>query len=158
MKTKVPFLSSLAVILFCAASSMAQAGAPTQRVHIPGIPDGTSIYPKTPDKGDNLVSIGCITKSDKGEFTIVDWRGSAQASVAGAPTSAARPPEVVRLQGDPEMLNFQIGHEVEVRGAVTDTGGGTRPPQIKVVSLLYLSPKCWERGTNTPAKDQPKRQ
>lgn len=158
MKTKVPFLSSLAVILCCAASSMGQAGAPTQRVHIPGIPDGTSIYPKTPDKGDDLVSIGCVMKSDKGEITIVDWRGSAETSVAGAPAAAARPPEVVRLQGDPEMLNFQIGHEVEVRGAVIDKGDeGTKPPQIKVESLLYLSPKCWERGKNTPAPIQPKR-
>lgn len=158
MKTKLPFLSSLAVVVCFAASAMGQAGAPTQRVHIPGIPDGTNIYPKTPDNGDNLVSIGCVTKSDKGEITIVDWRGTAQASVAGAPTSAGRPPEVLRLQGDPEMLNFQVGHEVEVRGAVTDTGDGTKPPQIKVVSLLYLSPSCWERGKNTPAPVQPKRQ
>jgi len=157
MKKKVQFLSFVFVAFGFAISAMGQAGAPTQRVHIPGIPDGTSIYPKAPDKGDNLVSIGCVTKSDKDGFTIVDWRGAAQASVAGAPTSAARPPEVLRLQGDPEMLNFQIGHEVEVRGPVIDVGDDKKPTQIKVESLLYLSRSCWERGTNTPAPTQPKR-
>jgi hypothetical protein len=150
MKKKVPLLSSLVVILCFAASAMGQAGAPTQRVHIPGIPDGTSIYPKSPNNGDRFTSIGCVTKSDSGEITVVDWRGAAEQSVAGAPTSAARPPLVLRLQGDPEMLNFQVGHEVEVAGPIVDMGG-TKPPEIKVESLLYLSRTCWIRGTNTPA-------
>ncbi len=150
MKKNVPFLSSLAVILCFAASAMGQAGAPTQRVHIPGIPDGTSIYPKSPNHGDRITSIGCITKSDNGEITVVDWRGAAEQSVAGAPAAAARPPMVLRLQGDPEMLNFQVGHEVEVAGPIVDVGG-TKPPEIKVESLLYLSRTCWIRGTNTPA-------
>jgi hypothetical protein len=157
MTSKVPFLSSLFVILCFAVSAMGQAGAPTQRVHIPGIPDGTSIYPKSVNLGDDAVSIGCVAKSDKGDFTIVDWRGSAQASVAGAPTSAEKPPIVFRLQGDSEMLNFQTGHEVEIRGRVVDVGDGSKGPQLKIDSLLYLSPSCWERGKNTPSPVQPKR-
>jgi hypothetical protein len=156
MNKKAPLLSSLAVILCCAASAMGQAGAPTQRVHIPGIPDGTSIYPKTPNRGDRYTSIGCVTKSDNGEFTVVDWRGAAEQSVAGAPAAAARPPMVLRLQGDPEMLNFQVGHEVEVAGPIVDAGG-TKPPEIKVESLLYLSRTCWARGTNTPEPAKPKK-
>lgn len=154
-KKTVPFLSSLAVSVCFAATAMGQAGAPTQRVHIPGIPDGTSIYPKSPNRGDRYVSIGCVTKSDKGEITVVDWRGGAEQSVAGAPTSAARPPMVLRLQGDPEMLNFQVGHEVEVAGPIVDAGG-TKPPEIKVESLLYLSRTCWTRGTNTAESVKPK--
>jgi hypothetical protein len=154
---KAIFLSSLAAIFCFAASAMGQAGAPTQRVHIPGIPDGTSLYPKSLDRPDSdYVSIGCVTKSDKGEITIIDWRGSAQQSVAGAPTSAERPPEVLRLQGNPDMLNFQVGHEVEVAGPLVDTGEGNKVPAMKVESLLYLSTSCWERGTNTPAPAQPK--
>jgi hypothetical protein len=155
---KVNFVTSLAIILCFAASAMGQAGAPTQRVHIPGIPDGTSLFPKSLDRPDtNYVSIGCVTKSDKGEITIVDWRGAAQASVAGAPTSGDRPPDVIRLQGDPEMLNFQVGHEVEAAGPLVDLGGANKLPAMKVQSVLYLSSSCWERGKNTPAPTQPKR-
>lgn len=91
MNKTIPLISSLTVILYFAATAMGQAGAPTQRVHIPGIPDGTSIYPKSTNIGDSFVSIGCVTKSADGEFRITDWRGSAETSVAGAPTMAARP-------------------------------------------------------------------
>jgi hypothetical protein len=156
MNKTVPFLSSLAVIVCFAATAMGQAGAPTQRVHIPGIPDGTSLYPKSPEVlKDNVVSIGCVTKSD-GEFRIVDWRGAAETSVAGAPTSAARPPIVLRLQGDPEMLNFQVGHEVQVSGPIIEVGDASHPPEIKVAALLYLSRTCWTRGTNTAEPVKPK--
>jgi hypothetical protein len=158
MNKKVPFLSSLGAIVCFAAAAMGQAGAPTQRVHIPGIPDGTSIYPKSPEVlKDNVVSIGCVTKSDNGEIRVVDWRGSAEASVAGAPTAAARPPMVLRLQGDPEMLNFQVGHEVQVSGPIIEVGDASRPPEIKVAALLYLSRTCWTRGTNSAEPVKPKR-
>jgi len=158
MKKTVRFVSSLAVIFVCAAAAMGQAGAPTQRVHIAGIPDGTSIYPKSPEVlKDNVVSIGCVTKSDNGEMTVVDWRGSAEASVAGAPTAAARPPMVLRLQGDPEMLNFQVGHEVQVSGPIIAVGDESHPPEIKVAALLYLSKTCWTRGTNSAEPVKPKR-
>jgi hypothetical protein len=151
MNKAIRFIGSVAVILGCAAAAMGQAGAPTQRVHIPGIPDGTSIYPKSPEvlKG-NFVSIGCVTKTGSGEFRIVDWRGAAETSVAGAPTSAARPPLVYRLQGDQEMLNFQVGHEVQISGPIVEFEDASRPAEIKVVELLYLSRTCWARGTNTP--------
>jgi hypothetical protein len=152
MNKAIRFVGSVAVMLGCAAAAMGQAGAPTQRVHIPGIPDGTSIYPKSPEVlKDNVVSIGCITKSDGGEYRVVDWRGAAETSVAGAPSAAARPPMVLRLQGDPEMLNFQVGHEVQVSGPIVEVGDASHPPEIKVAALLYLSRTCWARGTTTPA-------
>ena len=97
---------SFGVVVCFAANALAQAGAPTQRVHIPGIPNGTSIYPKSMDRGDNLVSIGCVSKSSEGELRVTDWRGGERPSVAGAPPFAARAPLVFRLQGDREMLNF----------------------------------------------------
>jgi len=150
-------VSSIGVVLCFAASALGQAGAPTQRVHIPGIPDGTSIYPKSMDRGDNLVSIGCVAKSPDGEFRITDWRGGEQPSVAGAPPSAARAPLVFRLEGDQEMLNFQVGHEVQIAGPIVETADASRPPEMKVESILYLSRTCWKRGTTTAesAKPQP---
>jgi hypothetical protein len=66
---------SFGVVVCFAASALGQAGVPTQRVHIPGTPDGTSIYPKSMDRRDNFVSIGCVAKSPDGEFLITDYRG-----------------------------------------------------------------------------------
>lgn len=140
-----------------ATGALGQAGAPTQRVHIPGIPDATSIYPKSIDRGAKLVSIGCVEKSPDGEFRITDWRGSERSPIAGAPPFAARAPLVFRLQGDQEMLNFQVGHEVQITGPIVEKADASRPPGMKVESILYLSRICWKRGTTTaePAKPKP---
>src|ERR1700758_3960505 len=112
MNGKFLLLSPLGVMICCAAVALGQAGAPTQRVHIPGIPDRTSIYPTSANRGSNLLSVGCVQKSRDGELRITDWRGAEQASVANAPSISAREPLVLRLQGDQEMLNFHVGHEV----------------------------------------------
>ncbi len=109
MNGTLSVVGSFGAVVCFAASALGQAGAPTQRVHIPGIPDGTSIYPKSMDRGDNFVSIGCVEKSPNGEFLIADWRGGERPPIAGAPPFAARAPLVFRLQGDQEMLNFQVG-------------------------------------------------
>jgi hypothetical protein len=151
-------VSSFGVLVWFTASALGQAGAPTQRVHIPGIPNGTSIYPKSMDRGDNFVSIGCVAKSPGGKFLITDWRGGERPSVAGAPAFAATTPLVFRLQGDQEMLNFQIGHEVQITGPIVEKADASHPPGIKVESILYLSRTCWKRGTTTteePAKPKP---
>jgi len=151
-------VSSFGVVVCFAASALGQAGAPTQRVHIPGIPAGTSIHPKSMLRGDNLVSIGCVTKSPDGEFRITDWRGSERPPVAGAPPSAATAPLVFRLQGDQEMLNFQVGHQVQIAGPIVEKADASRPAGMKVESILYLSRTCWKRGTTTeePAKPKPR--
>ena len=149
---------SFGVVVCFAASALGQAGAPTQRVHIPGIPDGTSIYPRSMNPGDNFVSIGCVAKSPNGEFLITDWRGGERPSVAGAPPFAATAPLVFRLQGEQEMLNFQIGHQVQITGPIVENADASHPPGIKVESILYLSRICWKRGTTTteePAKPKP---
>jgi hypothetical protein len=143
------------MICFSAAAH-AQAGAPTQRVHIPGIPDGTSIYPQSLNRGDNFVSIGCVSKTADGEFRITDWRGAERSNGAGAPSFQERPPLLFRLQGDQEMLNFQIGHEVEIRGPILQGANGNRPAQLKAESILYLSRTCWKRGLNTDESAKPK--
>jgi hypothetical protein len=147
---------SFGVVVCFAASALGQAGAPTQRVHIPGIPDRTSIYPKSMDRGDNFVSIGCVAKSPDGEFLITDYRGGERPPVAGAPSFAARAPLVFRLQGDQEMLNFQVGHEVQITGQIVEKADASRPPGMKVDSILYLSRICWERGTTTAEHAKPK--
>jgi len=64
---------------------------------------------------------------------------------------------VLRLQGDPEMLNFQVGHEVQVSGPIIAVGDESHPPEIKVAALLYLSKTCWTRGTNSAEPVKPKR-
>src|SRR5438309_2945947 len=123
---------SLLVAVFCsAAAGLAQAGAPTQRVRIPGIPNGTSIYPTSRDRGNKFVSIGCIQKSANGEFRISDWRGAAQPSVANAPPFAATAPLVLRVQGDQDMLNFHVGHEVQITGPIMEAATASLPAKIK---------------------------
>ena len=136
MNGTLSVVSSLGLVVCFTASALGQAGAPSQRVHIPGIPDRTSIYPKSMDRGDNFVSIGCVAKSPNGEFRITDWRGGERPPVAGAPPLAARAPLVFRLQGDQEMLNFQVGHEVQITGPIVDKADVSRPPAMKVDSMM----------------------
>jgi len=145
-------VSSIGAVVCFSAAALGQAGAPTQRVHIPGIPDGTSIYPKSTDRGDNFISIGCVAKSPNGEFLISDWRGGERPPIAGAPPFAARPPLVFRLQGDQEMLNFQVGHEVQIIGPIVDKADASRPARdeggIGFVPVSDLLEKGnHERGT-----------
>jgi hypothetical protein len=149
-------VSLFGLVVCFTAGALGQAGAPTQRVHIPGIPNGTSIYPNSIARGDNFVSIGCVAKSPNGEFLITDWRGGERPSVAGAPPFAAREPMVFRLQGDPEMLNFQVGHEVQIAGSIMEKSDASRPAGMKVESILYLSRICWKRGTTTEEAAKPR--
>jgi hypothetical protein len=151
-------VSCIGAVVCFSAGALGQAGAPTQRVHIPGIPNATSLYPKSGNREDSFVSIGCVAKSPDGEFRITDWRGSERPSIAGAPPFAATEPLVFRLQGDPEMLNFQVGHEVQITGPIVEKADASRPAGMKVESILYLSRVCWKRGTTTteePAKPKP---
>ena len=156
MNGTLSIVSSFGMVVCFTASALGQAGAPTQRVRIPGIPNGTSIYSKSMDRGDNFVSIGCVAKSPDGEFRITDWRGGERPSVAGAPALAERAPLVLRLQGDQEMLNFQVGHEVQITGPIVEKADASRPAGMKVESILYLSRTCWKRGTTTAAPAKPK--
>ena len=157
MNGRLSVVSSFGVVVCFAASALGQAGAPTQRVRIPGIPDGTSIYPKSMNRGANFLSIGCVSKTPNGEFRITDWRGAEHSNGAGAPPFQATMPLVLRLQGDQDMLNFQVGHEVEIRGQILEDANGTRPAALKAESILYLSRTCWKRGMTTeePAKPKP---
>lgn len=156
MQERYSLVASFAAIIWSAAAALGQAGAPTQRVHIPGIPNGTSLYPTSMERGDNFVSIGCVRKSGNGEFRITDWRGAAEPSVANAPPIAATPPLVLRLQGDQDMLNFHVGHEVQITGPIIEAATASLPAKIKVESILYLSRACWSRGTITAESAAPK--
>ena len=156
MKKTFSLVSSLAAIVCSAAAALGQAGAPTQRVHIPGIPNGTSLHATSTNRGSNFLSIGCVRKSGDGEFRITDWRGAQQASVANAPPIAATPPLVLRLQGDQDMLNFHVGHEVEITGPIIEAATASLPAKIKAESILYLSRACWSRGTTTAESAAPK--
>ena len=157
MNRTLSIVISFGLVVCLPATALGQAGAPTQRARIPGIPNGTSIYRKSMDRGENFVSIGCVAKAPDGEFHITDWRGSERPPIAGAPPFAATAPLVFRLQGDQEMLNFQVGHEVQITGPIVEKADASRPPGMKVESILYLSRTCWKRGTTTeePAKPKP---
>jgi hypothetical protein len=148
-------VGSCGVVVCLTTGALGQAGAPTQRVHIPGIPDGTSIYGKSMERGDGFVSIGCVAKSPSGEFLITDWRGGERPSIAGAPPFAERAPLVFRLEGDQEMLSFQVGHEVQITGPIVEKADASRAAELKVESILYLSRTCWKRGRTEPAKANP---
>jgi hypothetical protein len=156
MNGTLSVVSSFGVVVCFAASALGQAGAPTQRVRIPGIPDGTSIYPKSMTRGNNFLAIGCVSKTPNGEFRITDWRGAEHSNGAGAPPFQATMPLVLRLQGDQDMLNFQVGHEVEIRGPILEDANGTRPAELKAESILYLSRTCWKRGMTTEESAKPK--
>src|SRR3954467_4663150 len=157
MISKLKILSGFCLALCFCGAAQAQAGAPTQRVRIPGIPDGTSIYPKTLNRGDSFISIGCVSKTPDGEFRITDWRGAGGSNGAGAPAFQETKPLVLRLQGDKDMLNFQIGHEVEIRGPILEDAKEDRPAAIKADAILYLSRTCWKRGSNAADANQPRR-
>ena len=150
MKKGISAVGLLTAIVCAAGMATGQAGAPTQRVRIPGIPDGTSIYKADVGRQD-YTAVGCVAKSGDGQIVISDWRGAALQGPAGAPPFAATPPLVFRLDGDKDMLNFQVGHEVQVTGPVLEVANGNTPAKMKVDSLLYLSRTCWERGTAAPA-------
>jgi len=156
MNRKFLPVSPLGVMICCVATALGQAGAPTQRVHIPGIPDGTSIFPKSANIGDNFLSIGCVTKNSEGVIVMTDWRGSEQPSIAGAPPFAATAPLMLRLQGDKDMLNFHVGHEVQITGPIMEKASASRLLLIKVESILYLSRTCWKRGATTGESAKPK--
>ena len=156
MNGKLYLLNSFGVMICCVATALGQAGAPTQRVHIAGIPEGTSIYPKSANIGDSFVSIGCVAKNPEGEIVMTDWRGSEQPPVAGAPPFAATAPLLLRLQGDKDMLNFHVGHEVQIIGPILEKASASRPLLIKVESILYLSRTCWKRGATTGESAKPK--
>src|SRR3954467_8849707 len=157
MKDRLRVVSAFGVVLCFAASAFAQAGAPTQRVRIPGIPDGTSIYAKAPNRGSNFTSVGCVSKTSGAGFQITDWRGAGGSNGAGAPAFQATEPLVLRLQGDNDMLNFQVGHEVEIRGPILEDAKEDRPAAIKADAILYLSRTCWKRGSNAADANQPRR-
>src|SRR3954468_11820124 len=137
MNVRLSVVSSFGLVFCFAAGLFGQAGAPTQRVRIPGIPDGTSIYPKSPNRGSDFVSLGCVSKSSDGEFLITDWRGAGGSNGAGAPAFQETKPLLLRVQGDKDMLNFQIGHEVEIRGPILEDAKEDRPAAIKANTVLY---------------------
>jgi len=55
------------------------------------------------------------------------------------------------------MLNFQVGHEVEVRGPILTDAKEDRPAELRAESVLYLSRTCWKRGMNTADANQSRR-
>jgi hypothetical protein len=92
----------------------------------------TSQYAPPKNDGKQIVAIGCIHRpaknsgpSGQASFTIEDFRG---------PT--------YRLDGDPNMLAFQVGHEVELRGPIVEAETKTTDAKVKYESLVYLSATC----------------
>ena len=91
---------------------------------------------------ERYVALGCISRAPKspagsgataGRYLLTDPRGDR--------------PTVYRLEGgDAEMLEFHVGHTVEISGPLT--AGPAATLSLKVGSLTYVSNSC----KNPPAK------
>jgi len=53
------------------------------------------------------------------------------------------------------MLNFQVGHQVQIAGPIVEKAEASRPAGMKVESILYLSRTCWKRGSTTAESAKP---
>ena len=97
---------------------------------------GTSLYPSSTDRGNQLISIGCVQRSGpntsgtagNAAFIINDSRGGSY-----------------RLDGDQNMLSFHVNHQVEIRGSLMEPETRTTAAKLKVQSILYISPTCWKK-------------
>ena len=96
-----------------------------------------------------------MSKGPNGEFRITDWRGAEHPNAAGAPPFQATVPLALRLQGDKDMLNFQVGHEVEIRGPILEDANGesSRGDEggIDFVPFPYLLEEGNQHAGNDPA-------
>ncbi len=110
------------------------AGLPAAQT---GIPKDTELNPgRVKPGGANFVVIGCVSREEPNSppiFVISDSR--------------SKPPARYRLEGDPDLLRFHVGHTVEIAGPITRpsagrAGGGPAAPTLRVDSLTYISTSC----------------
>ena len=152
MVKKKHFWFSAFGAIVCAATVgfAAQGGAPTERSRIPGHPLGTSLFP-TSTSPNPFIILGCVqrnTQSATGtkgsaEFTLTESRGRGGATTGGQPPAIAQKKLEWRLDGDPDLLAFHVGHQVQISGPLVEPETRATPPRLKVESLIYLSMTCW---------------
>ncbi len=70
-----------------------------------------------------IVAIGCLAKSGQ-NFDLKDYRSGA----------------VHRLEAKAEMIEWHVGHKIEVRGTVL--GVAQDVTRVKVESVSYISSTC----------------
>jgi len=136
------------VLFFGRNSSLGQAGAgPTQRGSYSLVsPDRTSIYPQVDGFAGITFRFNRLCSKippNGGNFRITDWRGGERPPVAERLLFAGGAPlGFRRASGDPgRCLNFQVGRSADDHWR-TDRGkaDSSRPPGMKVESILYLFP------------------
>jgi hypothetical protein len=94
----------------------------------------TQLHPdRVAAAGNHAIVIGCISREGSGRasrFLLTDTR--------------AQPPVQHRLDGDPDLLRFHVGHMVEI-AAAKGAGRTASASALKVEALTYLSPTCTKR-------------
>jgi hypothetical protein len=92
----------------------------------------TQLNPDRVGSGRRAIVIGCVSRE-----------GSGQASRYVITDSRPQTPVQYRLDGDPDLLRFHVGHMVEIAGPVAAVkGGGGVAGTLKVDALTYLSMTC----------------
>jgi hypothetical protein len=71
-----------------------------------------------------IVVIGCLERSGQG-FAMKDYRSGA----------------LHVLEAKPEMIDWHVGHKIEVKGTV-QSGSKPESIRVKVESVAYISPTC----------------
>jgi len=110
------------VAVIVALAALAGSAAMAQQAQTP---------PASAARAERYVAIGCVASQGSGaasSYTITDSRGDK--------------PTVYRLDGDAAQLQPHVGHTVEVAGPIVQPGAGTRPPVLKVSSLVWLMSSC----------------
>jgi hypothetical protein len=106
-------------------------GGLAAQTKIPGIPSGTQLNPGRLS-ADSFIVIGCISRvegSGSHTFVIADPR--------------ATPATKFRIEGTPDLLQFHVGHTVEIAGTIAPiTNGISTLRAMKMQSLTYISSTC----------------
>jgi hypothetical protein len=92
----------------------------------------TQLNPDRVASSKRAVVIGCVGREGNGpasRYVITDTR--------------PQTPVQYRLDADPDLLRFHVGHLVEIAGSLTATkGGAAGASTVKVEALTYLSTTC----------------
>jgi cytochrome c-type biogenesis protein CcmE len=93
----------------------------------------TQLNPDGVAAGKRAVVIGCVSRD-----------GSGQAARYLISDTRMKTPVQYRLDADPDLLRFHVGHMVEIAGSLAAARGavGTGAGTIKVEALTYLSMTC----------------
>jgi hypothetical protein len=94
--------------------------------------------PRQGAAGERFVVIGCVARETSARG------GGAAGPVYVIRDQRADPPLVYQLRGDDGLLDFHVGHTVELKGTIQPVPAGSDPPRrtFTVESLIYIATRC----------------